>query len=285
MSESRRLIDLLAATERFFQAKGIESPRRNAEALFAHALCLKRIDLYVHHDRPLSDAEVLALRELIRRRGQREPLQYVLGSVPFCDATIILRPGQLVPRPETEEMVLALAKRIPPDSRILDIGCGTGCISTALAMLCPTCTVVGADIDQAAIEETLFNARKNGVPDRVSAVRADLFDERFVEVCSGPFDVVVSNPPYVREDEWQGLQTEVRDFENKHALVSGPTGLECYERFAELLPSLLKPTGLLALEFGFDQAASIRDLFTPLLSEIDIHRDLQGKERFLIGRR
>ncbi|MCL4305924.1 peptide chain release factor N(5)-glutamine methyltransferase [bacterium] len=285
MSESRRLIDLLTATGEFFKSKGIESPRRNAEALFAKALNVPRIELYVQHDRPLRDPELSSLRELIRRRARREPLQYILGQVEFCGANISLFPGLLIPRPETEELVAELQKQIPQEATVLDIGCGSGCISVALAAGTKSATVTAVDVDADALRQTMANALNNGVAGNVSTIHADLFDERFSSICNGPFDVVVSNPPYVREDEWQALQPEVRDFERKPALVSGPTGLECYVRIAELLPTLLKTKGTLGLEFGFDQASRIRELFQPLLGSLTIHRDMQGKERFLIGNR
>ncbi len=285
MSESRRLIDLLTATDEFFKSKGIQSPRRNAEALFAKALNVPRIELYVQHDRPLRDPELASLRELIRRRARREPLQYILGQVEFCGAKISLFPGLLIPRPETEELVAELQKLIPHGAKVLDIGCGSGCISVALAASTKSARVCAVDVDADAVKQTATNALNNGVAEHVSTFHADLFEERFSSTCNGPFDVVVSNPPYIREDEWQALQPEVRDFERKRALVSGPTGLECYARIAELLPTLLKPDGILGLEFGYDQASRVRELFQPLLGSLTIHRDMQGKERFLIGSR
>ncbi|NUO19213.1 peptide chain release factor N(5)-glutamine methyltransferase [bacterium] len=283
MSDSNRLIDLLASTEKFFLRKGIESPRRNAEAIFAHALGVPRIELYVQHDRPVNDFELIALRELIRRRANREPLQYLLGKLDFAGVEIVPRPGLLIPRPETEELVVELSKHVPSGARILDIGAGTGCISVALAKSCVDCQVVAADIDPDAVESTSLNARRNEVAEHIASITADLFDDNFPAKCGAPFDVVVSNPPYIREAEWKSLQTEVKDFERKHALVSGSEGDECYVRIAQLLPGLLKSRGILALEFGHDQAGRIRRLFTSILTRFDIYHDMQGVERYLIG--
>lgn len=284
MSETRRLIDLLSATDEFFKSKGIESPRRNAEALFAKALNMPRIELYIQHDRPVKDSELEHLRELIRQRSKRVPLQYLLGEVEFFDARIQLKQGLLIPRPETEELVEQVVKILPDNARVLDVGCGTGCISVALAKANSDCTIVPIDIDADAVAQTAHNASLNSVEDRVKTLALDLFDQEFAKKCGSPFDVVISNPPYIREDELPSLEPEVREFENRHALISGPTGFEYYERIAELLPALL-PSGIAALEFGMTQAEHLRTLFAPHFSALTIHHDLQGRDRYLIGRK
>ncbi len=132
MSDSKRLIDLLSATDEFFKTRGIDAPRRNAEALFSKALNIPRIELYLQHDRPLKDFELDQIRELIRRRSKREPLQYLIGEVEFCGVRIALKHGLLVPRPETEELVTELMKQVPAGATVLDIGSGTGCIAVSL---------------------------------------------------------------------------------------------------------------------------------------------------------
>jgi len=283
VTDSKRLIDLLAATDQFFASKGIESPRRNAEALFAKTLNLPRIELYLQHDRPIRDEELAELRELIRQRAQRVPLQYLIGKVEFFGAQISLRPGLLIPRPETEELVAALVPHIPEHARVLDIGCGTGCISVSIAKSRVDCTVVGVDVDPDAVDATLQNAIANGVESRVTSVRADLCGSGFCQAVGGPFDVVVSNPPYLRDDELAGLEPEVRDHERPHALAAGPSGDECFVCIAEHLPSLLKHDGVLGLEFGLGQGSNVSNLFSPLLTRYELHRDLQDKERYMIG--
>ncbi|MBK8130128.1 MAG: peptide chain release factor N(5)-glutamine methyltransferase [bacterium] len=280
MSDGKRLIDLLSATDEFFKSRGIDAPRRNAEALFAKALEIPRIELYLQYDRPLKEHELEGIRELIRRRAKREPLQYIIGRVDFCGATIGLRPGLLIPRPETEELATEFAKLLAPGARVLDIGCGSGCISVALAK--SGAHVVAVDVDATAIEQTNENARTNGV--QLETVRSDLFDAEFPATARAPFDAVISNPPYIRDDEYASLQTEVRDYESKRALISGPSGLEFYQRIADLLPQLLTTGGALGLEFGIGQAEPIRTLFAPHLTSLTIHRDIQGHERFIVGR-
>ncbi|MBK6766015.1 MAG: peptide chain release factor N(5)-glutamine methyltransferase [bacterium] len=285
MSDSKRLIDLLGATDEFFKSRGIDAPRRNAEALFAKALGIPRIELYLQFDRPLKDHELEQIRELIRRRSKREPLQYLLGEVEFCGATIQVGNGLLVPRPETEELVAELIKSVPPNARILDIGSGTGCIAVAIAKQIETARVLAVDVDADAVAQVTVNAQSNGVAERIVARQADMHAATFTSIAREPFDVIISNPPYLREDELAALEPEVRDFERKHALVSGPRGDECFARLAELVPTILKPGGMLGLEFGFEQAARVRELFSPEFSELSIHRDMQGIERFLIGLR
>ncbi len=285
MSDSKRLIDLLAATDEFFKTRGIDSPRRNAEALFAKALQLPRIELYLQHDRPLKEHELEQIRELIRRRAKREPLQYLVGEVEFCEARIALTPGLLIPRPETEEMTARLFEKIPPNSRILDVGCGTGCISVALAKNLHTCAVIAVDIDPDAVEITKSNAALNGVSGRVSAFVGNMYSLSFSTQIEAPFDVVVSNPPYLRNDELQTLEPEVKYHERPHALAAGVNGYECFVRLAELMPAVLRRGGTFAVEFGIHQEGMVRELFAPLLTEVNIYRDMQGKERFLIGKR
>lgn len=285
MSESKRLIDLLSATDEFFKTRGIDSPRRNAEALFAKALQLPRIELYLQHDRPLKDHELDQIRELIRRRAKREPLQYLVGEVEFCSARIGLTPGLLIPRPETEELVATLIDRIPANSRILDIGCGTGCISVALAKSLDNCSIVAIDKDSDAVARTKSNAELNEVSGKVSSSVLDLYSSLFSREAGAPFDVIVSNPPYLRNDELPTLEPEVKDHERPHALAAGAKGDECFVRIAELIPSILTQNGILALEFGINQEIRVRELFEPVLTELTIYRDLQGKERFLIGTR
>ena len=285
MSENKRLIDLLTATDEFFKTRGIDSPRRNAEALFAKALQLPRIELYLQHDRPLKGHELNQIRELIRRRAKRVPLQYIVGEVEFCNTRIELTPGLLIPRPETEELVATLIERIPANSRILDIGCGTGCISVALAKNLDECSIVAIDKDSDAVAQTKSNAELNEVSDRVSSLVVDLYSGSFSRETNAPFDVVVSNPPYLRADELPTLEPEVKDHERMHALAAGIKGDECFIRIAELIPSILEQGGILALEFGIHQEDRVRELFAPILAELTIHRDMQGKERFLIGKR
>jgi release factor glutamine methyltransferase len=292
-------MDLLLTTDEFLKSKGIESSRRNAEALFSKALGIARLDLYLQHDRPVRDDEIEALRELIKRRAKREPLQYILGEVEFCDCRIRVASGLLVPRPETECLTRYLTSTVTSDvippfapphfaegnqkATGLDLGCGTGCIAIAIAKALPTLSMTAVDLNPLAVRTTRENAELNGVSERIQVLEADFSQTKFAETI-GKFDLVVSNPPYVREDELSTLEPEVRDHEDKRALVAGPRGDEAFVILAAILPQILKPDGTLAVEFGMGQVDRVKELFAPDLSQIEIHRDLAGHERFLIGR-
>jgi release factor glutamine methyltransferase len=282
------LIDLLNTACRYLEEKEIENPRRNAEAMLGKVLGLPRIELYLQHDRPLSAEQVNAFRELTKRRVRHEPLQLILGTVEFFGVTLDVRPGLLIPRPETEELAEHLAREMTIRSahgslRMLDIGCGTGCLSVSLAAEIPHLSVDAADVDYDAVRCTSQNADLNGVASRVRALQADIFSDRFLRAVSPPYDAVVSNPPYVTEEDYAGLAPEVREHESRRALVAADGGLAFYRRIADLLPTLLKPEGFLAVEIGAGQEASIYEIFRDLLSPLAVHRDLRGIPRIVTG--
>ena len=253
---SWKLIDLLNTAAEYLAEKEIEHPRRNAEALLGKALSIPRIELYLQYDRPLLPEEVGHFRAMIRRRLNHEPLQQILGEVEFLGCRLTTPKGLLVPRPETEllaSIVVELANKTFAKSdkiRICDLGCGTGCLSIALASSLPTASVEAIDIDPLAVETTKRNAEINGVEARMSFVQADMLDDDFYRKFSTPFDIIISNPPYVRESDYDNLAPEIRNFENSQALVGGADGLKYYRRIAVLLPKLLSADGFAALELG-----------------------------------
>ena len=284
------VIEILNAAHHYLEEKGIESARRNAEALLGKATGLARIDLYVQHDRPLASAQVSDFRELLKRRVQREPLQLILGTVDFLGVTLEVVPGLLVPRAETEELaefVTIELRKSGADStlRMLDIGAGTGCLAVSIAAKIPAVLVDAVDVDYEAVRCTNRNAALNNVEDRVHGILADVFSERFVSAITPPYDAVVSNPPYVSKSEFAGLAPEIKEHESRHALVAEDSGLAFYRRIADLLPALLKPGGLLAVEIGASQGQSIADIFHSSLSPVAIRNDLWGHARIVTGRR
>lgn len=283
------LIEILNTAHRFLDEKGIESPRRNAESLLGKVMGLARIELYVQHDRPLSPKQVAGFRELLRRRARHEPLQLLLGTVEFFGVTLEVTPGLLIPRPETEELAEVVTREILHHSdgsslRMLDIGTGTGCLAVSIAARVPTIRVDALDADFEAVRCTSRNAMMNGVADRVRTILADLFSERFLTCVAPPYDVVVSNPPYVTEREYAGLAAEVREHEARHALVAGDNGLAFYRRIADLLPALLKPGGLLAVEIGATQGEAVTDILQTTLDAVTVRNDLEGHPRIVAGR-
>jgi release factor glutamine methyltransferase len=263
------LAEVLRGATEYLQARGVPSPRVDAELLLAHALGLSRIELYTNHDRPLTDAERAAARELVRRRGTREPLAYVLGE--WCFRRLVLKTDTraLVPRPETEVVVdrcLALIEGVD-EPRVIDVGTGTGAIALAIAQEHPGARVIGTDASQPAVALATENATALGLP--VEFRHGDL-----LAGAEGRFDLVVSNPPYVLAAELESLEPEVRDHEPRDALVDeGQTA-----RLAQASRDVLD--GWLVLEVHEDHA---NDVLTELttLSYVDarITPDLAGRPR------
>jgi len=279
---------ILNSSSQFLEEKGVESPRRNAELLLGKILSMSRVDLYVHHDRPLAEAELSELRTLLRRRGHHEPLQYILGEVEFCGLTFEIIPGLLVPRPETEELVEICIQAFSRQEgeavlRILDIGTGSGCVAVALAARIPHAMVDAVDVDYDACTCTAQNASRHGVDRRVRALVGDLFSSHAIGVMSPPYDVIVSNPPYVTQAEHVTLAPEIRQHESARALVGGHDGLSFYRKIAELLPTLLKPGGFLAVEVGKDQSEKVAEILTETLESYVIHADISGIPRVVTG--
>jgi release factor glutamine methyltransferase len=282
------LLELLNTTKQFLVEKNVENPRGNVEAFFVKALSLSRIELYLQHDRPITELELQEIRNLVRRRLKHEPLQLIVGQVEFCDATVELQPGVLIPRPETEEMVVhtfSVVRQLKQNQpvHVLDIGCGSGCISIGLAFQNPTWVVDAIDLDPVAVQCTNHNAVINNLQSRVSVTQADVFDPQFTSRIQPPYDLVISNPPYVTESEYLTLAPELKDYEPKHALVAADNGLAVYKRIAALMPALLKQDGVFACEFGFAQAEAIKNIFSAHFKHLDLHKDLAGLNRFAIG--
>ena len=284
-----RLIDLLNAARDYLEKKGLDNPRGDAEALLGKVLNLPRIQLYLQHDRPMKPDEIAGYRGYLSRRVQHEPLQLLLGSVEFLDTVIHVAPGLLIPRPETEELAeLAVTSARESSAlthlRILDLGTGTGCIAIAIATHVSTARVDAIDIDFEAVKCATANAKLNNVTDRVQVLTADLFSPRFLSQVQPPYDMIVSNPPYVAENEFDTLPPEVKHHESRHALAAGPDGLDYYRRIADLIPALLNPGGKLLLEIGESQGTAVRDLFSKAALAVAVHKDLSGRDRFVIAR-
>jgi release factor glutamine methyltransferase len=268
---------LRRATE-YLAAKGVESPRLDAEHMLGKALGLSRVELYMHHDRQLSDAERDAFRELVRRRGEREPLAYVLGEWGFRRLTLSVDRRALVPRPETEVVVercLALLDAIAtPD--VLDVGTGTGAIALAIADEHPGARVTAIDVSEYALALARENAERAGIDVRFR--HADLRDGFGV----GAYDLVVSNPPYVSTEEIETLQPEVRDWEPRLATV-GETETRT---IAEHARTALRGGGHLVLEVAERRGADVASLLEELgYEDVCTTEDLAGRDRVVEARR
>ncbi|HEY1788245.1 MAG TPA: peptide chain release factor N(5)-glutamine methyltransferase, partial [Verrucomicrobiae bacterium] len=245
----------------FLLKRGVESPRLQAELLLAHLLKMPRMKLYLNFERVLTDQETDALRQFVKRRGQREPLQHIIGSTSFCGFEISVDRRALIPRPETEilaEQGWTFLSSLSPGQTVLDLGTGTGCIAIALAAKCPKARITATDAFADALALAGENARTNNVAERMEFFRGDGFAAAPGDAY---FDLIISNPPYIPTAEIQTLEPEVRDFDPRAALDGGPDGLDFYRMLARQSGSRLKPGGKIMLEFGDGQAPAVRKLF------------------------
>lgn len=279
---ARPLIDVLRLSTDWLNGKGVENARRETEELLARALGLTRMDLYLQHDRPLQDEELVPMRRLLVRRGAGEPLQYLLGDQPFRGAEIRVDSRVLIPRPETEQLVELALAGWPKTAAgtALDIGTGSGCIAISLAQERPGLSVLALDSSHGALDLAAENARSNGVAERIVFRRLDILRELPDE----PVDLLLSNPPYIAPGERAALQREL-DWEPQEALVADDDGLGFYRRFADCLEALVKPGGRFHFELGSKQGEAARALFEGRAEGLKLDRDLAGRTRYLSGRR
>jgi release factor glutamine methyltransferase len=268
---------LLSAAEELERA-GCRSPQVDAEWLLAHVLGITRTDLYANGDRPLTAEEEQRFRELVSRRAAREPLAYVLGEWGFRRLTLQVDPRVLIPRPETESVVERCLELLAgrPEPRVLDIGVGSGAIALAIADEHPGAVVLATDDSAGALAVAEENRRRAGLTDRVELVQGALFAD-----LDGPFDLVVSNPPYVDRGEIEGLDPEVSRFEPREALVArGATEAIAMEARPRLVAG-----GSLVLETGDGRAGTVAELLSSLgYQDVSIGLDLAGGERIVDGR-
>lgn len=270
----------------FLTRKGVESPRFQSESIIAHVLGMPRMQLYLNFHRELSQAQISACRELVMRRGNREPLQHLVESVSFCGLEIRVNATALIPRPETEQLVehaeAFLRGFTSAAPQVLDLGTGTGCIAIALAVRCPTARISASDISPEALALARSNAALHHLQDRIQFLPGDTFAAL---PAGARFDLIVCNPPYVASAEIDTLQPEVKDHDPRVALDGGSDGLDFYRLLASRAPAHLTPHGGLLVEFGDGQANIIREILTRenWIVESPLN-DYSGRERFLIAR-
>lgn len=275
------LLEIIQRTTEFFAKRGIESPRLNAELLIGHALGLKRMQLYLQFERPLAEAELARLRPLVKRRGDREPLQHIVGETDFAGLKLKVDGRALVPRPETEMLVALLTERlVPPPRRVLDLGTGGGAIALALAKAWPDAEIVAAEVDPAALALARENAAAVQL-ERVRFVESDWFGGLSAEA---PFELIVSNPPYLSEAEVAAAQPEVKDFDPRRALTPGTDGLAALRAILAGAHQRLAPGGLLACETGIDQHAELARLAQAAgYARTESLADLTKRDRFFLA--
>jgi len=266
-----------------FAARGIESPRLDAELLVAKALGIDRVGLYLDLNRPLVDRERSAIRPLVARRREREPVAYILGHRDFYGRRFSVTPEVLIPRPDTETLVEHALRCIPEDAacRVLDVGTGSGAIAVTLAAERPLAFVTATDISQAALEVAACNAERLGVEARVRFERADLLNG------AEQYDVIVSNPPYIAQSEIETLQAEIRDHEPIAALEAGEDGLDVVRALLPAAEPVTASGAQMLIEIGAGQAVSVVDFAAGRTAwqPVAVYPDLNRVERVVHLRR
>jgi release factor glutamine methyltransferase len=273
------VLEVLQSTTAYFQKRGIENPRLNAEHLLAHSLGRKRLDVYLEFERDLAEPELAPIRELVRRRGQNEPLQHLLGTVEFCGNVFLCDKRALVPRPETEELVGYLQSAIRnPQSAILDVGTGSGVIALSLARELPEAKILATDVS----DDALLLARENAA--RLQIDQVEFRNSDLLESVDEKFDLIVANLPYISRDDRDQLAAEVlRDPEV--AVFAGEKGDEIIRQLIEAAPAHLNAGSLLALEIGLGQEPALIELLRQKnYSDIEAKNDYSGRTRFLFAR-
>lgn len=284
-----KLKDVLEKTTHFFREKGFSSPRLDAELLLADALKVDRVRLYIDFERPLKEDELTTCRELVRRRGTGEPVAYILNRKGFFGRLFDVGPGVLIPRPETEHLVEAALDGIKKmgieNPRIVDLGCGSGCIGLTLLSEIPTAELWAVDQSPVAIETTKRNANELGVGSRAFLAEGDAAEaDALMETVGGSFDVVVANPPYIDPADPQ-VEGNVKAFEPATALFAGDQGLQYLKAWSSAFAKHLNSPGLMLMEMGYEQGPAMKKHFEDLgvFAEVSILKDLAGHDRVVQG--
>lgn len=279
---------ILEWTTGFFGRKQVDSPRLSAELLLAHVLAVSRIKLYTDYDRVLAEKELSGFRDLVSRAVEQEPIAYLTGRAHFFNLEIEVDRDVLIPRPDTEtlvENVLQLARHQPglEAPRVLDLCTGSGCIALAIAKHSKSAMLVATDLSPAAVDIAKRNVERLGLGDRVIVEQGDLFEPVAKLVDPRPFNLIVSNPPYIPTSQIESLDRSVREYEPISALDGGLDGLVIHRRILAEAPGRLTPNGQIFLEIAFDQGelamqiAGEYDAFT----DARLLKDFGGRDRVL----
>jgi release factor glutamine methyltransferase len=276
------VLEVLQATAAYFKKRNIESPRLNAEHLLAHVLGRKRLELYLDFERELTEKELGPLRDLVKRRSEGEPLQHLLGTVEFGGHIFLCDKRAMVPRPETEQLVELLISNFGPqisNSRILDVGTGSGVIALTLAAKFPEAQIVAVDISDEALALARENAARLNLSERLRFLKS-----RLLEKVEGFFDLIVANLPYISTQDWHTLSREVLH-DPEVALFAGEQGDELMRELIDQAPPRLQTGGMLALEIGLGQGeALLSALAEKNYRDICSKKDYNGVTRFLLAR-
>lgn len=276
------VIDLITTATEHLAGKGFDNARLEVELLLGNVLGKTRIELYMQFDRPVADDELERFRELYRRRLSHEPLQYITGSTGFREIEVATDPRVFIPRPETEILVQTAVDFLVarPEPLVADLGTGTGIIAISVVAEVPGARAVAVDVSEEALILAERNAREAGVEDLITLVHGDMLEGI---AGRGPFDAVLSNPPYIPSGDIDALEPEVRDYEPHRALDGGADGLGFLYALAESAHEYLKPGGLLAMECEGDQADMVAEKLKNQkhFINVEVLKDLAGKKRIV----
>lgn len=278
------VLELINLSTDYLKNKGIDSPRINAELLLAKVLSCKRLDLYLSFDRPLIENELTIYRDFIKRRSKNEPLQYIVGSVEFYGLEFIVNPSVLIPRQETEILVETIinANKGRDNSKILDVGTGSGIIAICLAKHLDQAHIFAIDSSADALTVAKENAIANGVEDKIDFIHYDINTDGMNLVSD--FDIVVSNPPYISNEEFPKLQPELRIYEPRIALTDDSDGLSFFKTITKKANNFLKNRGKIYFEVGQGQYSQVVDILKlENFSNINIYKDYLNIERVVYG--
>jgi release factor glutamine methyltransferase len=272
----KTILEVLNGSTEYLGKHAIENPRLNAEHLLAHALKKKRLELYLAFDCPLPEADLSAMRDLLRERGAGKPLQHLLGTAEFFGREFLCDSRALVPRPETEQLVEKFLEKERAASSVLETGIGSGVISVTLALECPGMQISATDISPQALDLARTNAERLGVLDRIQFHQADLVPD-----ADAPYACIIANLPYIPMEEISTLSREVKH-DPLGALDGGADGMDILRRLVAKCPDCLVPGGRIYLEIGARQGIPLAEaLEREKFRDIQLHTDYQGKERFL----
>ncbi|MGF1670825.1 MAG: peptide chain release factor N(5)-glutamine methyltransferase [Balneolaceae bacterium] len=277
------VLSMLEWATEYFEKQNISSPRLSIEWLLSHILEVKRLDLYLMYDRPLTDVELSRLRPLVKRRALHEPLQYITGFTHFMDCKIYVNSTVLIPRIETEQLIEELLQRTSHRKnapvRLLDIGTGSGCIPVSIKFYNPHWDCSGCDISDEAVELARKNAKENNV--HVTFFKCDLFDLKPVPE-PDKWDIIISNPPYIPPEEKSSVEEQVIKYEPEIALIHEDP-LSVYRAISGYAKQSLKHDGYLFLECNNSLASEIQEVVEHAGFKAETKQDLDKNPRFIIA--
>lgn len=279
------VLESLKLSTTFLEKKGIESARMNAELLLSHILNCKRLDLYLRFDQPLTEKDTILYREFISRRSNFEPYQYIVGEVEFYGLIFHVDKNVLIPRQETEILIDEIIENASKDEelKILDIGTGSGNIPISLAINLPNAKIISIDISAEAISVAEKNREFHDLKSRIGFIKADILTND-LEKYYDTFDIIVSNPPYVKLEEYQTLQKEIINHEPQNAVTDFDDGFKFYKEISKKSVKLLKNSGMLFFEVGQGQAETVKLIMLKNgFENVQIKKDLNNIERVVLG--